>query len=94
MEKMKHQKPMIIVDLFIDNENKYDCLCCVPNSERNYDLNCPNVNSMAFKVNSEAELEQFLNDMNNNKGNLRVLYSIGRLEEEKEYFTYDEIINQ
>tara|TARA_R110002167_G_scaffold70465_4_gene198802 strand:- start:472 stop:927 length:456 start_codon:yes stop_codon:yes gene_type:complete len=78
-KELKNKKALLVIDLYIDNDNKYNCLCDVPKNERVYEEDCENndvePNSMLLKVKSEDALLKFENEMENNP---HILYAVGR----------------
>tara|TARA_R110000751_G_scaffold102433_1_gene196976 strand:+ start:128 stop:346 length:219 start_codon:yes stop_codon:yes gene_type:complete len=49
----------IIVDLFLNSDNKYNCICDVPNEERIYDSSNDDANSLLIEFSSEESLARF-----------------------------------
>ena len=66
-----------LIDVFIDNENKYDCLCDVPQNERIYegDCNCP-ANSMMIECPTKKGKDNLIKEF---KDKTNILYAVGKL---------------
>jgi|21_taG_2_1085346.scaffolds.fasta_scaffold119196_1 hypothetical protein len=76
------------ISLFFDNDEKYDCLCDVPDEERVYEEDCEDsifniglkeANSMMLECDSKEKRDEFIEKI---KDQTHILYAVGELKEE------------
>ena len=73
----KEEKQKYLIDLFFDNDEKYDCLCDVPEEERVYEEDCKeHANSMMLECPSEEKRDTLIKKFKNQK---HILYAVGEL---------------
>ena len=68
------------ISLFFDNDEKYDCLCDVPDEDRVYEEDCKeHANSMMIECDSKEKRDEFIEKI---KDQTHILYAVGELKEE------------
>ena len=80
MAKKKQTTPTapIYIDVFINEGNKYECLCDVPQDERIYEEDCKDhANSMMLECPTKKSADAFINEFKDT----HVLYAVGTPEE-------------
>ena len=79
MKKNQDQpkNPKYLIDLFFDNDEKYACLCDVPDEIRVYEEDCKeHANSMMLECPSKEKRDKLLKKFKNQK---HILYAVGKI---------------